>query len=90
MQLTVGFFAYNELEDKIDDISIQIIEKAQNKGVGSFYLRHITSLSKRTNKPIMLKVFKSNPAGNLYKRFGFEKYMETASHYFMRYNPTEM
>ncbi|MFA6942017.1 MAG: GNAT family N-acetyltransferase [Clostridiaceae bacterium] len=83
----VGFFAYNEQKDKIDGISIQMIEIAQNKGVGSFYLKHITSLSKDTNKPIFLKVFKSNPAKNLYKRFEFEIYCETVTHYLMRYNP---
>lgn len=84
--LVVGFFAYNELEDRIDGISIQLIEEAQRKGVGSFYLHNITSLSKKINKPIFLKVFRSNPAQNLYKRFGFEVYSETDSHYLMKYN----
>ena len=85
--VTVGFFSYNELEDKIEGISIQMTELAQNKGMGSFYLQFITSLSQKTNKPIFLKVFKSNPARNLYKRFGFDKYSETETHYLMRYNP---
>lgn len=83
----VGFFAYNELDDKIEGISIQMIELSQRKGVGSFYLQYITSLSKKENKPVFLKVFKSNPAQNLYKRFGFDKYSETETHYLMRYNP---
>lgn len=86
--VTVGFFAYNELDDKIEGISIQMLEVSQHKGVGSFYLQHITSLSNKVNKPIFLKVFKSNPAQNLYKRFGFIEYSETESHYLMRYNPT--
>ena len=85
--VTVGFFSYNELEDKIEGISIQMIELAQNKGMGSFYLQFIISLSQKTNKPIFLKVFKSNPAQNLYKGFGFEIYCETETHYLMRYNP---
>ena len=84
---TVGFLAYDEQEDKIDGISIQIIEKAQNKGVGSFYLNHITLLSKKNKNPIFLKVFKSNPAKNLYERFGFIIYDETFSHYLMKYVP---
>lgn len=83
----VGYFAYNELDDKIEGISIQILELSQRKGVGSFYLQYITSLSKKNNKPIVLKVFKSNPAQNLYKRFGFDKYSETDTHYLMRKNP---
>lgn len=83
----VGFFAYDEQVDKIDEVSIQMMESAQHKGIGSFYLRKLTSLSKKTNKPIFLKVFLSNPAQNLYKRFGFEIYSETRSHYLMRYHP---
>ena len=83
----VGFFAFNELSDKIDGVSIQMTEKARNMGIGSFYLNHITYLSKRYNKPIYLRVFKSNPAQSLYKRFGFEVYDEIVSHYLMRYDP---
>ena len=83
----VGFFAYNELDDKIEGISIQMIELSQRKGVGSFYLQYITSLSKKENKSVFLKVFKSNPAQDLYKRFAFDKYGETETHYLMRYNP---
>jgi ribosomal protein S18 acetylase RimI-like enzyme len=64
-----------------------MIEIAQNRGMGSFYLRHITSLSNETNKPVFLKVFKSNPAQNLYKGFEFEIYSETVSHYLMKYTP---
>jgi ribosomal protein S18 acetylase RimI-like enzyme len=86
----VGFFAYNELDDKIEGVSIQMIEVSQRKGVGSFYLQYITSLSKKVNKPIFLKVFKSNPAQNLYKKFGFNKYGETESHYLMIYNPIKV
>lgn len=83
---TVGFFGYGELEDRIDEITIQMLEKAQNYGVGSYYLGEITKLSDKTDKPIFLKVFKSNPAQNLYKRFGFKIYDESMSHYFMRYS----
>lgn len=86
--LTVGFLAYDVEIDRIDKISIQMIGEAQNKGIGSLYLQHITMLSKETKKPIFLKVFQSNPAQNLYKRFRFEIYSETSTHYLMRYNPS--
>ena len=84
----VGFFAFDELNDKIDGVSIQMIEKARNMGIGSYYLKHIHSLSERDKKPIFLKVFKSNPAQNLYRRFGFVVYNDSISHYFMKYTPT--
>jgi ribosomal protein S18 acetylase RimI-like enzyme len=85
---TVGFFGYNELEDKIGGITIQMIKEAQNHGLGSYYLEYLLLLSAKSNKPIFLKVFKSNPAQNLYKRFGFEIYDETSTHYLMKYIPT--
>ena len=64
-----------------------MIEKAQNKGVGSFCLQHIVSLSEKSHTPIFLRVFMTNPAQNLYKRFGFEVYDQTQSHYLMQYVP---
>jgi len=83
----VGFFAFDELGDKIDGVMIQMIETAREKGFGSFYLNHITSIANNTNKSIFLQVFKSNPAKNLYERFGFTIYDESISHYQMRYDP---
>lgn len=82
-----GFLAYNVQEDKIDGVMIQMLEYAQNKGIGSFYLNYIVSLSNQQNKPIFLQVYISNPAQDLYKRFGFTVYDKTISHYLMRYDP---
>jgi len=83
----VGFFAFDELEDKIDGVQIQMIDNAQNMGIGSFYLKHIISLSDKNNKPVFLRVFKSNSARDIYKRFGFCVYDENISHYYMKYEP---
>ena len=85
--LVVGFFAFDIQENRIGGVSIQMLEHAQNKGIGSFYLRHIISLANQQNKPIFLQVFMSNPAYELYKRFGFVVYDKTVSHYLMRYDP---
>lgn len=81
----VGFCAFDVKDDKIDGIMIQMLECAQNKGLGSFFLSHIISLANRQNKPAFLQVFMSNPAQNLYKRFGFTVYDKTISHYLMKY-----
>ena len=37
----VGFMNYDQKDDKIEDISIRIIEKAQNKGIGTLFLSHL-------------------------------------------------
>lgn len=84
---TVGFFAFDLQNDKIDGISIQMLACARSKGIGSFFLDHIVSLANQQNKPAFLRVFMSNPAQELYKRFGFQTYDKTNSHYLMKYQP---
>ena len=85
--LIVGFCAFDVQEGKIDGVMIQMLECAQNKGIGSFYLGYIISLSNQQSKPIFLRTFMSNPAQNLYKRFGFIIYNKTVSHYLMKFVP---
>lgn len=84
---TVGYFAYDICRDSIDGISIQMLESARNRGIGSFYMQHVTALSGRLGKPVYLKVFRSNPAQNLYRRFGFDVYDATPTHYLMKFSP---
>lgn len=84
----VGFLAYDIQEDKIEGLSIQMVAAARNRGIGSLYLRHITALADGMNRPAYLKVFLSNPARRLYRRWGFEPYGQTASHELMVYQPS--
>ncbi len=85
----VGFFAFNEDENCICDLSVQILPAAQNQGMGSFLLGTVTALADRTGKPARLKVFKTNPAQNLCKRLGFTVTGETPSHFWMEYQPKQ-
>lgn len=82
---TVGFFAFREMEDEIGIISIEMLEESRNKGIGTFFLGLVTEMSRKTGKPASLKVFKSNPARDLYGRFGFNVCAKTESHYHMKY-----
>jgi len=84
---TVGFWGFDELDDAIDKITVQVISDVQGQGLGACYLEQLVVLSVETNKPILLQVFKSNPARYLYEKFGFVVYDETASHYLMKYVP---
>ena len=70
----VGFMNYDQKDDKINDISIRIIEKAQNMGMGTWFLSHLIKLSKEFCIPIYIEAIKTNPVQNLYKRLGFELY----------------
>jgi len=84
---TVGFLSYDIQEEKIDGISINLIEAARNNGIGSAYLAHIIKLSTEQSKPMFLYVMKTNPARNLYERFGFKICEETEALYLMMYEP---
>ncbi len=86
----VGFFAYNEHADRISEISLQLIEDVRNKGIESFYLSHITSLSKDTDKPIFFNTYKSDPIQEIYKKFGFKIYDQSRTHFLMSFNQNDV
>ena len=83
----VGFLNYDIKEDRIDNISIIITENAQNNGIGSSFLSFLIDKSTDLGKQVYLEVVKSNPAQNLYKRFGFEVYSEKDVFYQLKYTP---
>lgn len=86
---TVGFFTFQEQLDKIGEISLQLIQSAKHKGMEAFYLKHITSLSLETGKPIFLYMYKSDPANDLFKEFGFKIYDQSRTHYFLSFLPKD-
>ncbi|GLC80896.1 hypothetical protein [Lacrimispora brassicae] len=85
----VGFFTFNEQADRISEISLHLTGLAKYKGIESFYLSHITSLSKEKDKPIFLIVYKSDSVQELYKEFGFKVYDQSRSHYLMSFNQND-
>lgn len=68
--------------DNYEQGNICLLPEFRGKSIGSEYLRDVLNKHKKQN--IGLKVFKSNPAQNLYKRLGFEIVGETNSHYLMK------
>lgn len=57
--------------------NIQISDKTQNKGLGTFLFNLIERKTKNKNlDKIRLKVFKDNPAKNFYKKLGYKKLKE--------------
>lgn len=78
-----GFFSDGEeKEDSYQPNNLCLIPQFRGFGIGTDILKNI--IEKYKGKNIYLKVFKSNPAQNLYKRLGFEVYDETPSHYLMK------
>ena len=78
----VGFFSDGEENNDVYHTNnLCLIPEYRGMGIGRDILNKV--FEKHKNKDILLKVFKSNPAQNLYKRMGFETYEETNSHYLM-------
>ena len=61
--------------------NICIAKPYQNKGIGTDFLTNL--INSHPTQNISLRVFKQNPAQNLYKRLGFEIIGETKTHFNM-------
>ena len=78
----VGFFSEGENSLEVyRPNNLCLLPEYRGRGIGSDIL--CKALDKHKDQDILLRVFKSNPAQNLYKRMGFEIYDETKSHYLM-------
>lgn len=62
--------------------NICILPEWQGKGIGTKILSD--TILEHSKQDIVLRVFKSNPARNLYERLGFKVCDETKSHYLMK------
>lgn len=80
-----GFCAYDQKEDKIDEVFIRVINKMQGKGIGTWFLSSLKAISRKYAIPVFLVVIKTNPAQNLYYKQGFECYKEQDVFLFMKY-----
>ena len=68
-QEKIGTLKYQQHDDKVEIMQIQISPQYQGQGLGKQVLLHILNNSK--GKTVELTVLKDNPALNLYKRLGF-------------------
>ena len=82
---TVGFLSYDHKEDKIDNVFIRIMKKAQKNGIGTLFLSYLKEMASEHSIPVYLVVIKTNPAQDLYKRLGFECYKEQDVFYYYRF-----
>ncbi|WP_164914106.1 GNAT family N-acetyltransferase [Aquimarina sediminis] len=67
----VGVLKYEEREDTIEILQIQILPDYQGQGVGKSLIEDLVTKSRDLNKRLQLKVLKENPAKKLYERIGF-------------------
>lgn len=77
-----GFMDGCDLENgDYEQGNIIIVPKFQGRGLGTKILTDV--LEKHKHQNVHLRVFKNNPAKNLYERLGFVTTGETRSHYLM-------
>ena len=77
-----GFIDVSETNDgELEIGNICLLPNFRGRGIGSVYFEQL--LKERENQTMKLRVFKNNPAQNLYKRFGFEITQETDTHFYM-------
>ncbi len=77
----VGFLWVEENPNDTFLRSILVLPEYQKKGIGS---KIIVNLQKTSQNPVVLRVFKLNPARNLYERLGFRVVEETKTHFIMK------
>ena len=78
----VGFFSGRRVGQDYEIENICVLPSFQNKGVGTAVLKKVIAQNKA--RDILLKVFKGNPAQNLYERLGFRQYDQNDSHIFLK------
>ena len=68
----VGVLSLLDLDTYTFLARIEILPDYQNRGLGSAILRWLIQDAKKHKKPIMLRVYKNNPAQHLYRRLGWQ------------------
>lgn len=79
----IGFFNASRRGEEYEIGNICIIPQYRNMGIGTAILKDV--LYRNAGKEISLQHFRSNPAGRLYKRLGFELAEETETHCKLKY-----
>ncbi len=82
--IDAGFLILLEDEKELELKEINLLQKFQNNGIGSNILKEVLKQGKEQEKAVKLQVLKVNPAIKLYRRYGFEVYDETDTHYLMK------
>ncbi len=81
----IGVLSMTNMEEYDFLARIEILPEYQNQGIGTAILQMLILNAKKTTSPIMLRVFKINPARNLYKRLGFQVIRQDDIHLDMLY-----
>ncbi len=75
---------------KVEEIRLQrvfLLPEFQGRGIGTHLVEALLAEAREAGLPLRLRVFRVNPAQELYRRLGFEVVGETETHILMAYEP---
>lgn len=84
-----GVLKYIETEHSIEILQIQVLPKYQSYGIGKSVIKDLIETVKTSDKNIILKVLKENPARYLYERIGFNTVDEDKYEFHMQLVPNK-
>ena len=79
----IGCLSSAVLPDAIALHRVFLLPEAQSQGLGSALVREVIGRGAALGLPVRLRVFKTNPAHELYRRLGFAVVGETETHFQM-------
>jgi ribosomal protein S18 acetylase RimI-like enzyme len=83
--VTVGAVRVERFPDHIRLDQLYVATPYQRRGIGTEVVRGLIAEARSANKPLRLRVLKSNPAKKLYERLGFVVTETTNERYYMEY-----
>ncbi len=79
----IGCLSTAQLPDAIALHRVFLLPEAQGQGVGTELVREVIARAAALGLPVRLRVFKTNPAHELYRRLGFAVVGESETHFQM-------
>ncbi len=81
---SIGLVTVHQADDRVHLLQLFLLPEAQGKGVGTQVLAQVLDEARHAQRPVALRVLKSNPrAKAFYERHGFALVEETETHYRM-------
>ncbi|MEL6306691.1 MAG: GNAT family N-acetyltransferase [Chloroflexota bacterium] len=81
----IGVFSVLNMDSYLFLSRIEILPAYQNQGIGTKILTSLIVRAHAQRKPVMLRVYKLNPAVRLYKRLGWQIIRQDETQYDMLY-----
>lgn len=81
----VGCQWVREHPDALELVRLYLLPEVQGKGIGTGLVRRLCERAARSGRVVRLRVFRVNPARDLYLRLGFGVVGETETHLLMEH-----